>query len=210
MIKLLRLSAALLTAAAILSPTAASATTLGSTVVPVPAAHRPHTVLGSTFTPTPVLQGRPRWKPNTRVSYSLAHFTTVQAKIVRSALKENGKAIRVTYYEVTKGAKLRIFRHKLYSSEPDGSRTALPEGVVGLGGPSWTGNGVIVAGKVEVSPRADKLSGPQYRSLVLHEVGHASGLDHSEHTTSVMYPALQPDSPGHYSAEDLASLKPRT
>ena len=43
-------------------------------------------------------------------------------------------------------------------------------------------------------------------ALLLHEIGHAMGLDHAGATSQIMYPALQSGFRGRYEAGDLAGL----
>ena len=43
-------------------------------------------------------------------------------------------------------------------------------------------------------------------ALLLHEIGHAMGLDHTSATSQIMYPSLQSTFRGRYEAGDLAGL----
>ncbi len=43
-------------------------------------------------------------------------------------------------------------------------------------------------------------------AVLLHELGHAVGLNHAHFTSEVMYPSVSDSGPDHYSAGDLAGL----
>jgi predicted Zn-dependent protease len=43
-------------------------------------------------------------------------------------------------------------------------------------------------------------------AALLHELGHAVGLNHAHFTSEVMYPSVSDAGPNYYSAGDLAGL----
>jgi hypothetical protein len=49
--------------------------------------------------------------------------------------------------------------------------------------------------------------GPTWGTLMLHEIGHALGLDHVAERREVMHAGINPSSQGHYQAGDLAGLR---
>jgi hypothetical protein len=105
------------------------------------------------------------------------------------------------------------------------ARTDFPigGGTLGYGGRSWywwwsdSGLGIaygaaITRGFVVLdSDRVTALQpgfgrGLDRGNLVLHELGHAVGLDHAGQRASLMYPELSSDSPNGYAAGDRAGL----
>lgn len=83
--------------------------------------------------------------------------------------------------------------------------------VAGVGGPSWqSGNPRILSGSAVL--RADTTldhrfgAGQTYGNVLLHEIGHMVGLDHSDSTADIMYPTTSPDTPESWGPGDLAGL----
>lgn len=77
------------------------------------------------------------------------------------------------------------------------------------GGSTW--NWKIVKGFVVLDPSAQVAAGfgngISRGALLLHELAHAAGLDHTNDGSQVMYPVLSTGSYGSYGAGDLAGLK---
>lgn len=83
--------------------------------------------------------------------------------------------------------------------------------VAGVGGPSWqSGNPRILSGSAVL--RADTTldhrfgAGQTYGNVLLHEIGHMVGLDHSDSTADIMYPETSADTPESWGPGDLAGL----
>lgn len=97
-----------------------------------------------------------------------------------------------------------------------GERFGSP-GPIGLGGPAgaWieadgTRYEAITYGRVLLSTRFDgprEGRGVTWRSLIMHEVGHALNLDHRKPTTDVMHATLTERSPGRFSPAEVRALK---
>jgi len=64
--------------------------------------------------------------------------------------------------------------------------------------------GVVVDAGARLSGGFGK--GKTIGALLLHEIGHAMGLDHAGATSQIMYPSLQSGFRGRYEAGDLAGL----
>jgi len=96
------------------------------------------------------------------------------------------------------------------------SRTNLFRGgEAGVGTVSWTGSSRsqtrIVAGaaliKLGVPLRPGFSTGASVGSLLLHEIGHAVGLDHVTATSQIMYPVLGSYTRSSYQAGDRYALR---
>jgi hypothetical protein len=94
----------------------------------------------------------------------------------------------------------------------------LPGGsVLGEGGSSWVSLGdapkVFVTGVVAIDVGATRALTPGFGpgqtmgDLLLHELGHVSGLGHTPDTSQIMYPDLLSRSSAEYGAGDLAGLQ---
>lgn len=83
--------------------------------------------------------------------------------------------------------------------------------VAGVGGPGWqSGSPRILRGSAVL--RADTTldhrfgAGQTYGNVLLHEIGHMVGLDHSDSTADIMYESTSPDTPESWGPGDLAGL----
>lgn len=87
---------------------------------------------------------------------------------------------------------------------------------IGEGGWHATGTGPtmtslvykITDGYVVIDTDAYNRSTPGVRTAaLLHELGHAVGLNHAAYTSEVMFPTINGSSPTHYAAGDLSGLR---
>lgn len=101
------------------------------------------------------------------------------------------------------------------SEVPDlGPRSDSEPYAVGVGGPITVERGdgeEIVGGGVVL--RADEAlavtfgSGSNFGNVLLHELGHAMGLDHVELESEIMFPVITEGTPADFAAGDLAGLQ---
>jgi hypothetical protein len=85
----------------------------------------------------------------------------------------------------------------------------------GVGTVSWTGSArsqlrIVESAaliKIGVRLRPGFTSGASVGSLLLHEIGHAVGLDHVTARTQIMYPALGAYTPASYQSGDRTGLR---
>ncbi len=93
----------------------------------------------------------------------------------------------------------------------------LPGGnIIGEGGSSWvqvgSGPKVYVSGEAVIDAdntgmlAASFGSGSTLGELLMHELGHVTGLGHTSDRTQVMYPVLEPMPAAAYGAGDLVGL----
>jgi hypothetical protein len=90
-------------------------------------------------------------------------------------------------------------------------------GEIGVGGPAaawYSSSGrtveAITYGRVLLSSRfagARTGGGVSWQALLLHEVGHALNLAHSDDPASVMHPALTRATPGRYTPAEVRALR---
>jgi hypothetical protein len=104
--------------------------------------------------------------------------------------------------------------------DPSQTDLDLAEKSLGFGGvlwATWTGRSgegaAVVRGYVILAPAglADLKTGfgkgRRQGNVILHELGHATGLEHVSATSQEMYPALSTKSPNGYASGDRAGLK---
>jgi hypothetical protein len=86
---------------------------------------------------------------------------------------------------------------------------------VGYGG--FTANGSYKNGRIVYSitkgfvvidaDRFPFLSAKVKKDVLMHELGHAAGLNHAKYSSELMYPTISDSSPTGYSAGDLSGLR---
>lgn len=87
--------------------------------------------------------------------------------------------------------------------------------VLGIGGPIVTarpdgqqeiiGGGVALRSGADVPARFGK--GETLGNVILHELGHALGLDHADSLTELLYPSLGPKTPNGFGPGDIQGLQ---
>jgi Matrixin len=103
---------------------------------------------------------------------------------------------------------------------PGATDFSLPKNALGFGGviwSTWYGGGregaAVVRGYVVLSPAAMTSLKPGFGpgqtrgNVILHELGHASGLDHVDSTDELMNPVLTSSAPNGFGAGDRTGLK---
>lgn len=98
---------------------------------------------------------------------------------------------------------------------PLGSNLLTGAGQIGEGGyhtyGAWNGHGFtyrITSGYVVVDSDAYRFRSTQVQTgTLLHELGHAVGLNHAKQTQEVMYPVITDSTATHYNAGDLTGLR---
>jgi len=169
-----------------------------------------------------------RWNPCQPITYrvDLAGTPRRNLRVLRSALHDVSAAsgFRFVYAGHTAAVPYAKGRTTLDQVPADGLTVAwatpqrvpdLAGHVVGLGGPGASSRRVgadweiesagVVIDKTAVLP-ATAVKGPNLKSLLLHELGHAMGLGHSRSKADVMYPALGPWSRPRLGPGDKAGL----
>ena len=108
-------------------------------------------------------------------------------------------------------------------TSPSRTRYYLYGSTAGQGGFTWAWSGVTSAGKTTYryavrrgfvvldTPQALKMksgfgTGVRRTNLLMHELGHAVGLQHVSDTHQLMYPTLRSGTPSGYAAGDKAGL----
>jgi hypothetical protein len=174
-----------------------------------------------------------RWDPCTPVHYvtNLAEAPPGAGAVVAGAIAQVSAATGLTF--VNDGSTTEVPGANRAAYQPDryGQRWApvviawarpsetdvLPGGnVIGEGGSSWvevsSGPKVYVTGEVVIDSANTGMLSPTFGSgstlgeLLLHELGHVTGLGHTPDQAQVMYAVLEPLPAASYGAGDLAGL----
>lgn len=87
----------------------------------------------------------------------------------------------------------------------------IPGSTVGFGGAMWT-NGIAMKGRVQLDPTMQSSPNPvearqQWLDLMLHEIGHAVGIDHVDHRSERMFPTTTRPFQGTFGNGDLQGLR---
>ena len=168
-----------------------------------------------------------RWNPCRAIGWRL-NAPAIDATLTQTINAEFATLTQATGMTFRyDGTTTFIPQQNTVSSEPDdlivtiAARTSTDflannPGAVGYGG--WEastlpdGNwqitkGYVVLDQATVAELPEGIaSGETTGALLLHELGHAVGLQHAANATEIMYPALNPQTPSTYSADDLAGL----
>ncbi|MGH8888491.1 MAG: cell wall-binding repeat-containing protein [Acidothermaceae bacterium] len=168
-----------------------------------------------------------RWNPCRAIGWRLnaPGIDAALTQTINTEFAALGRATGMTFrYD---GTTSFIPQQSTVSSEPDdlvvtiAARSASDfladnPGAVGYGG--WEastlpdGNwqitkGYVVMDQATVTELPEGIAaGETTGALLLHELGHAVGLQHAAKATEIMYPALNPQTPSTYSADDLMGL----
>lgn len=102
-----------------------------------------------------------------------------------------------------------------HSGLPMGSNYLSGAGQIGEGGwratGTWNGSSVIYKinqGYVVIDTDVyNRSTSGQRTSALLHELGHAAGLNHAALQSEVMYPSIMTTSPTYYAQGDLSGLR---
>jgi hypothetical protein len=174
-----------------------------------------------------------RWNPCAPIHYAtnLAEAPPGAAGVVAGALARVTAAPGITFVDDGSTTEIPASNRQPYQPHRYGNAWApvviawahpsqtdvLPGGnVIGEGGSSWVqtagGPKVFVSGEVVID--ADNTgsfassfgAGSTLGELLLHEVGHVTGLGHTTDRSQVMYPVLEPLPAAAYGSGDLAGL----
>jgi hypothetical protein len=175
-----------------------------------------------------------RWDPCTPIHYvtNLAEAPSGAGGVVAGALARVSAATGLSFIDDGTTTEVPTSNRQAFQPARYGQRWAplviawarssetdvLPGGnVIGEGGSSWvevgSGPKVYVSGEVVIDSANTGLLAPTFGSgstlgeLMLHELGHVTGLGHTPDRAQIMYPVLEPQpAPASYGAGDLAGL----
>jgi hypothetical protein len=177
--------------------------------------------------------GPVRWNPCAPIHYvtNLAEAPAGAANLVTGALAQLSAATGIHFVNDGPTTEIPSAARQPYQPSRYGQRWApvviawarpsetdvLPGGnVIGEGGSTWvqagSGPKIYVSGEVVIDSANTGTLAPSFGAgstlgeLLLHELGHVTGLGHTTDQAQIMYPVLLPIPAATYGAGDLAGL----
>lgn len=173
--------------------------------------------------------GPVRWNPCTRIGYRInsSGMTSADLAEVRAAFNRINQAsgLAYTYRGATRwyydsagrtgpppSDAALVFSFVQAGVEPYAPRSFTNTSLLGLGGPAWDSRGQIRQAMVLINRAGVKRlptgTGPGTRMQVyVHEIGHATGLDHVGAIDQLMYPYFNRSLPPVLGAGDVSGLR---
>jgi hypothetical protein len=199
-------------------------------VVPILAACAPNAVAGnpSDYSVNTHLGQRLRWNPCTPVHWRAdlrnapaGTLTALKSAVATLSSKSgipfvyDGPATFIPQKTATNQPAPLVVSFGRKPGRPSASNYLTGGSNVGYGGFTATGKYVngravykITRGFVVIdADRYPFLSSKIRQGVLLHELGHAVGLNHAKYRTELMYPSINSSSPSGYSAGDLNGLR---